>query len=901
MGTPSSLRRLISLLPCHAVFVLLVLVAAIAGCNFVHPRERIEERFRGEIVRDRLDADLASRFVHEAAAADHPEASQAGAEVLAQGGNAVDAAVAASFALSVVRPESCGIGGGGFMVIHLAGGPRRGGAAGAEPATPRNIVIDYRERAPASASPRMFVDLPADASRWSGAGVAVPGTVAGLLHAHEKYGMLDRAAVLAPAIRLARNGYIVDAHTRRQARVLEKFLDERPDRPRLEGRAARETFIPTPVPREEGVIVLNPDRVPPQRAFNLAQAEALEAIARFGVDGFYKGPVAQAMVNAAQRHAPEGTPALTLNDLASVSPREATPLTASWRGKTILTMPLPSSGGMTLIQTLALMERTRGTWSHALEGAESRLEPFQRWKEGQPAPEPVYGPAYIHALAEAMKHAFADRALYLGDPAFMPADPTARLLDEARLDRKAASMKPGRELHINTYKDLDPLPDLLSEAADAPDDHGTSHLSAVDRWGNAVSCTETINLAYGSRILVTEYGFFLNNQMDDFQTRPGEPNAFGLIQSDRNAPATGKCPLSSMTPTIVLDAEGRVETAVGGSGGPRIITAVAQSLLLAEEPQRRLQRGMLLVGSPFILSAILAASGFGAGQAAGAPIPEAELQAALGRPESRMDMLENWPESAREAWTTFESANGTQIDGWLNSNDGPTIAVALHIIDLRGDVNRIAQCSALLNSSLVGLRVLTTGAIIGPVTGEVRLLDADGTGPVPIAKHVVALYRQWFGVDLRCDPGWPCITFEQAFGDITDFSALGYPRLIRLERAINEDFAPRLRRGEPWESATTGEPHTPAIASIFAEILTLPEEARWPIVVEGQRRGVITEARAKSVLAGLSPALRDRINGSQPTTSPEPAFRAQADMYGLSRRLNEHREAAKVLLAPAIP
>jgi len=578
--------------------VSMAMLAAVLGCEGVRPTEFVPERLRGTPVAEEHPFADARRFEREAVAADHPEASAAGAEILELGGNAVDAAVATSFALSVVRPESCGIGGGGFMVIHLAAGPRRGNAPDAGPQPPLNIVIDYRERAPASASPDMFAGLPAEASQWSGKSVAIPGTVAGLLHALERYGTLDRATVLAPAIRLARNGYAFDAQSRRAAKSLGAFLDSHTERPRREAAAMRGRFILPEPPEPRGESLDKPDKVVISRNANPQQASLLRSIARYGVNGYYRGPVAQAIVGAVQRHAG----ALTLEDLRGVRVREAAPLTAAWRGKTVLTMPLPSSGGITLVQTLELMERTRPMWEQANAGGAARLaalldeatrlqtEKGRLVEAGVDKNDalakllPVFAPTYIHALAESFKHAFADRAQYLGDPAFMPANPTARLLDPARLEAKAKLIDAGRTLDDDAYAESGKLADLLSVSAAPPDDHGTSHFSVVDRWGNAVACTETINLSFGSRIFVTEYGFCLNNQMDDFQTRRGEPNAFALVQSDRNLPQPGKCPLSSMTPTIVLDAEGRVETVVGASGGPRIITGTVQSLLMAQEP-----------------------------------------------------------------------------------------------------------------------------------------------------------------------------------------------------------------------------------------------------------------------------------------------------------------------------
>ncbi len=607
--------------PILGTAVLIVLSAAIAahvvGCadkGLAH---------RGGPVR--AAGEFHAQFRSACVAADHPQASEAGAEILAQGGNAVDAAVAAAFALSVVRPESCGIGGGGFMVIHLANHPR------CEGSRPIDTAIDFRERAPAAATPEMFeTSAVFKASEESGLAVAIPGTVAGLLHALEKYGTLDRAAVLAPAIRLAREGWTADETTVKGIK---------------DGRLSKET-----PPADAVVPEMAPGKALRERLYehvgagdhirNEGHARVLELIAAQGRDGFYKGAVADAMIRAAAL----GLGILTHDDLVGFQPKEVLPLRGSFMGRTIVAMPLPSSGGVTMLQTLGLLEGLVEAGRHRGEDDVTRL----------------------HLLAECFKHAFADRALYLGDPEFGP-DPTAPLLDEARLDAKrmdidphttrgarayvsplrgrqsssyvpgrlepagseglgvplppgrGRAMRPDRPASPQTARPGQPLfstapvalahsrlfgfqpstrdqrllrgpeaagfrPDQQHPAPAGdllPDDHGTSHLSAVDRWGNAVACTLTINLEYGSKVGVPEFGFFLNNEMDDFLTRRGQVNAFGLTQSERNLPEPGKRPLSSMSPTIVLDTDGRVEMVVGGSGGPRIITGTTQVLLNA--------------------------------------------------------------------------------------------------------------------------------------------------------------------------------------------------------------------------------------------------------------------------------------------------------------------------------
>lgn len=456
-------------------------------------------------------------------AADHRLAAEAGAEILRMGGNAVDAAVATSFALSVVRPESCGIGGGGFMLIRLSGDPRHG---------TRAVALDYRERAPAGSTPDMFESLPDDAPTISGHAVAVPGTVAGLLHALDRYGSLDRATVLAPASRIADNGYWSDAYFEAALPSLRKAVESDRRGAQASDTTLRRLYL-QPTPHQGRRFVRNPE-----------QAAALRLIAAQGAEAFYSGPIAEAILRSVR----ETGGAMTLRDLQSYRITESRPLSGSFKGRTILTMPLPSSGGVTLLQILRLIELRPDLLVRAT---------------------PTSG-GYLQLLVESFKFAFADRALYLGDPEFSR-DPTRAMLTDARLQARSAAIDSARTLSAQQYAQVAPL----------PDDGGTSHLCVVDRWGSAVSCTETINHHFGSCIVVPEFGFCLNNQMDDFLTRRGRPNAFGLTQSERNLPAPGKRPLSSMSPIIVLDRTRNVELVVGASGGPRIITSTAQVILHA--------------------------------------------------------------------------------------------------------------------------------------------------------------------------------------------------------------------------------------------------------------------------------------------------------------------------------
>ncbi len=526
-------------------------------------------------------ADPTELFTRYAVAADHPLASQAGAQVLAAGGNAVDAAVATSFALSVVRPFSCGIGGGGFMVIALNSDPR------GELTGPIRVAINYRETCPAAVGPDFFERAeqredegepprhrdtegaprgrdgeerkegwgagagntggtpvpppqPKPAARRSalsvhgGRAVATPGTVAGLLHALERYGRKSRAEVLAPAIRLAREGFEVDAAYVKAAMDLAAKFERDP---------AMKTRFPFVWSRflKEGHIK------PGDRITLPEQAEVLEAIARDGVAGFYRGPVARAIVEAAGQ---DGG-VLTLDDLAGYAIRTSDPIAFDYRGRLVLAMPPPSSGGLAMAQTLGILSRT-AAHEHA--------------KDGFAAP-------YVGLLVESMKHAFADRSRWLADPAYVDV-PIARLLSPEYLAARSNSTRIGRILPAAMYG-TEPEGEAAPDAA--PDDGGTSHLCVVDDQGNAVACTETINLEFGS--LVVAGGFCLNNEMDDFTTRRGAANAFGLKQSDRNLPAPGKRPLSSMSPTIVLNAAGEVTMVAGASGGPRIISSTTQVIL----------------------------------------------------------------------------------------------------------------------------------------------------------------------------------------------------------------------------------------------------------------------------------------------------------------------------------
>jgi gamma-glutamyltranspeptidase/glutathione hydrolase len=448
-----------------------------------------------------------------AVASDHRLASLAGVEILRQGGNAVDAACATAFALGVVNPAGSGIGGGGFLLLR-----RRGQAA---------VALDFRETAPAAASREMFrrAGVPVDASRVGGLAVAIPGEVRGCAEAVRRHGRLPLARVLAPAIRLAERGFPAGLHLCRTVASMQREL--------AADRGLASVFLPGGRPLHLGETVRRP-----------ALARTLRRIAAAGPDGFYRGPVARAIVAAVRARGG----ILTLADLEGYRVKDRAPLVGEYRGFTVTSMPPPSSGGVALLEALNLLERRAPL-----------------------APLGHNSSRYLHLLAEAVKHAMADRARHLGDPDFVKV-PVETLVSK----RYAASLvaKLGeRTLKPEQYGSRAPL-------VDPPRDRGTSHVSVVDREGSAVAMTTTINLPFGSLLSAGASGVILNNQMDDFAARPGEANAFGLTQGEQNAVAPGKRPLSSMTPTIFTRrSDGELRLVAGASGGPTIITGTLQGIL----------------------------------------------------------------------------------------------------------------------------------------------------------------------------------------------------------------------------------------------------------------------------------------------------------------------------------
>jgi gamma-glutamyltranspeptidase/glutathione hydrolase len=440
-------------------------------------------------------------------------ASQVGADILKAGGNAIDAAVAVAYAEAVVNPCCGNLGGGGFLVLHAADG--------------RSRFINFRETAPAAATWDMYLDAAGNVVKgaslrgWKAAGV--PGTVLGLTTALAQYGTLPLAWVMAPAIALARDGFVL---TRGDTDILESGTKLFA----AQGNVAR--------------IFLRPDGSPWRPGDRLIQANlarTLQAIAEGGADAFYKGAIPEAMAAAARA----GGGRLTAADFAAYTVTESEPLTCRYRDATILSAPPPSSGGVTLCEILGV-----------LDGYDLRAAGFNSART-------------VHLMVEAMRRAYADRNLLLGDPAFV-ANPIAQLLSPAYAEKLRASIQPDRATPSAGIR-----PDPGLETHEGPE---TTHISVMDRAGNAASLTYTINGYFGAGVIAGDTGFFLNDEMDDFTVKTGVPNLFGLVQGAKNAIQPGKRPLSSMAPTIVLR-DGRVALVAGSPGGSRIITINAQTLI----------------------------------------------------------------------------------------------------------------------------------------------------------------------------------------------------------------------------------------------------------------------------------------------------------------------------------
>lgn len=440
----------------------------------------------------------------------HRLASEAGVAMLQQGGNAIDAAVAVGYAEAVVNPCCGNIGGGGFLVAHLADG--------------RDIFLNFRETAPAAATPEMYLDAQGNvvpgASLHGWRAVAVPGTVLGLDTALTQYGTLPRSVVMAPAIRLARDGFVL---TRFDTDIMQRATATF----RHEPNVARSFLQADGSPLQPGERLVQPDL-----------AATLQAIADSGPDAFYRGRIPHEVETASRA----GGGIITAADFAAYRITQSAPLSCTYRGFLFLSAPPPSSGGVTLCEIL-----------HVLEGYDMRALGF-------------HSAQAVHVMIEAMRHAYFDRNASLGDPDFVT-NPLARLLSP---DHAAA-------IRAQIGDRATPSRTLTPDAA--PHERAeTTHYSLIDKTGNAVAVTYTLNGGFGAGVIAGDTGFLLNDEMDDFTVKPGVANLFGLVQGEANAIAPGKRPLSSMAPTLVLR-DGHMFLVLGSPGGARIITITLETAL----------------------------------------------------------------------------------------------------------------------------------------------------------------------------------------------------------------------------------------------------------------------------------------------------------------------------------
>lgn len=459
----------------------------------------------------------------------HPLATQAGVQILQQGGNAIDAAVATTLAISVVEPFSAGIGGGGFMLLKVGN---------------KTQALDFRERAPRCASRNMYLDaqgkVKPQASLEGHLSAGIPGTIAGLAAAHQKYGKLPWSQVVQPSIKLARNGFTVSKiladRLQDKAPLLQKNL------------AARQIFMPGGRPLTTGSRLIQADL-----------AQTLTSIAR-NPRNFYEGTIAQKI----DRDMRQNGGLITTADLLAYKPIWRDPLCGKFRQYQVCSMPPPSSGGVHLLQMLNIIgDKGLDKWG---------------W----------HSPDAVHLIAESMRTAYADRSFYLGDPAFTKVPVTALTSpgyatlrrQEISLTRARpfAQVKPADWSVLRRFQPNAPLQSPVPRPQNQKVSADTSHLTVVDRDRRVVSLTFTVNYRFGSGVVVPGTGILLNDEMDDFAVSPGVPNAFGLVGGEANAVAPGKTPLSSMTPTIVTE-NGKFRLAVGSPGGSVIITNVLQVIL----------------------------------------------------------------------------------------------------------------------------------------------------------------------------------------------------------------------------------------------------------------------------------------------------------------------------------
>lgn len=453
-------------------------------------------------------------------AAAHPMGSAAGKEMLDAGGNAVDAAVATAFTMAVVGPYHSGLGGGGFAIVHLA---KEG----------KDVAFDFREVAPLKATREMYLvdgkfvpELATDGAL----SIAVPGAVKGYLELHAKYGKLPRAKVLAPAIRAATKGFVVSPKYRELASKREACLLQDPE--------AAKIFLRDGKAPEVGVTLTQPEL-----------AKTLTTLGKQGDAAFYTGAIGKAVVATV---ASKGG-ILSLEDLAKYKTTWRAPLEGRYRGHRLVTMPPPSAGGLAMLETFGLLE-ARGSKGPATREVDA-----------------------VHTFIEALRLAYVDRARFIGDPAFVEV-PVSRITGAAYLGELSTKIDPKKATRSMTLMPKELMAPNVPKEEAAPPKKNTTHVSVIDRDGNAVALTTTINFWFGSCVVAKGTGILLNDEMDDFTGQPGVPNTFGLVMGEANSIAPGKIPVSSMTPTLVFmkDRDQDVLLAVGSPGGSTIPTTVMQ-------------------------------------------------------------------------------------------------------------------------------------------------------------------------------------------------------------------------------------------------------------------------------------------------------------------------------------
>ncbi|GGH07632.1 gamma-glutamyltransferase [Silvibacterium dinghuense] len=516
----------------HAALLSTLLAFALGACAHAQDAAPDDSRNHPAVSAEQLATEKPVRTKHAMVVSIHHAATDAGVEILREGGNAVDAAVATEFALAVVHPAAGNIGGGGFMLIHLADG--------------KNTFLDYRERAPQAASENMYLDkqgnvIP-DASITGYKAIGVPGSVAGMVYAEKKYGKLTLEQVMAPAIRLATDGFVLS--TEEAGEYHDKTLSAFPESKRIFQRNGNYY--------QPGEFFRQPDL-----------AKTLRTIAK-DPDDFYHGAIAKKLAEDIQK----GGGLITTEDLARYTVKEREPVTGTYHDLTVVSAPPPSSGGIVLIEALNILEGYNLT----------------RWKDRTPEE--------MHLLVEAYRRAYMDRSDYLGDPDYVKI-PLEQL---ASKDYAAAWRKSIVEDTATPSKDLKrpagflPPPPTMSDIRH--ESTQTTHFSVMDADGDAVSVTTTLNNGFGSAVTAEGLGFLLNDEMDDFASKQGVPNMYGLIQGPANAIEPGKRPLSAMTPTIVLDKGGKVRLVLGSPGGGRIITTVANILLSTVDEGLNIQQAV---------------------------------------------------------------------------------------------------------------------------------------------------------------------------------------------------------------------------------------------------------------------------------------------------------------------